>query len=139
MIERRTSTSIFVNLPVADLRASMSFFKELGFVFDPRFTDQNAACMIIADNIRAMLISEGMFKSFTPKPVADAKASTEVLLAISLESRAAVDEMVRKAVAAGGEAFPEAKDHGFMYYHGFSDLDGHIWEPLWMDPAAAKG
>jgi len=129
-------TKIFVNLPVKDLAASVRFFKSLGYEFDPQFTDDTATCMIVAENIFVMLLTQDKFKGFTPKPICDAKQSTEVLVAITLESRAKVDEMVRKAVAAGGATYKEPEDHGFMYAHGFQDLDGHIWEPFHMDPAA---
>ena len=127
---------IFVNLPVADLKKSIVFFSKLGFTFDPNFTDDNATCMIVGENMFAMLLSEPTFKTFTPKPICDAKKNTEVLVAINLENRAAVDEMVRQAVTAGGSTYKEPQDHGFMYAHGFQDLDGHIWEPFFMDPSA---
>lgn len=127
---------IFVNLPVVDLKKSIAFFTKLEFTFDPNFTDDNATCMIIGENMFAMLLSEPTFKTFTPKPICDAKKNTEVLVALNLENRAAVDEMVRQAVAAGGSTYKEPQDHGFMYAHGFQDLDGHIWEPFFMGPNA---
>ncbi|HEY8369086.1 MAG TPA: glyoxalase/bleomycin resistance/extradiol dioxygenase family protein, partial [Thermodesulfobacteriota bacterium] len=106
------------------------------FAFDPRFTDETATCMIVSDDIYVMLLTEAKFKEFTPKPISDATRSTEVLVALSRESRAAVDDLVRKAVAAGGSTYAEARDYGFMYQHGFQDLDGHIWELIYMDPKA---
>jgi uncharacterized protein len=132
------STKIFVNLPVKNLDASMSFFKQLGFSFNPQFTDETATCMIISDDIFAMLLTEAKFQSFTPKPISNAKQSTEVLISLSCESREAVVAMVEKAVAAGGSTYAEPKDYGFMVQHGFEDLDGHIWEVFYMDPAAVN-
>ena len=125
---------IYVNLPVKDLERTKRFFAGLGFSFNPQFTDDKAACMVIADDIYAMLLVEPFFGTFTTKPVADATTSTEVLLALSCESRAVVDETVAKALASGGAAVREPTDHGFMYQHAFQDPDGHIWELLWMDP-----
>ncbi|MCG3111182.1 MAG: VOC family protein [Candidatus Manganitrophus sp. SB1] len=130
------ATKIFVNLPVKDLKKSIDFFTKLGFTFNPQFTDETATCMIVSEENFVMLLTEEKFKSFTPKPVCDATKSTEVLLALSLESRAKVDEIVRKAVAAGGTTYKEPQDHGFMYAHGFQDPDGHIWEPFFMEPSA---
>jgi predicted lactoylglutathione lyase len=127
-------TRIFVNLPVADLRRSIAFFSRLGFSFDEKFTDDSATCMIVGDNIFVMLLVRDRFQSFTPKPVSDATRSTEVLLCLSRESRAAVDAMVREAVAAGGSTYNDPQDHGFMYGHGFQDPDGHIWELIHMQP-----
>jgi predicted lactoylglutathione lyase len=123
---------IFVNLPVKDLQRSIAFFTALGFTFDARFTDEHATCMVVGENSFVMLLVEGMFQTFTPKPVVDARTATEVLVALSLESRAEVDEMVAAAVAAGGRLPRDPQDHGFMYAHAFEDLDGHIWEPFWM-------
>ncbi len=130
------ATKIFVNLPVKNLSASMAFFQHLGFSFNPQFTDETAACMVISDDIFAMLLTEEKFQSFTPKPISNAKQSTEVLIALSCDSREAVVAMVEKAVAAGGSTYAEAKDYGFMLQHGFEDLDGHIWEVAYMDPSA---
>lgn len=129
-------TKIFVNLPVRDLPAAQAFFIALGYHFNPQFTDDTAACMVISDDIYAMLLTHEKFAGFTPKPVCDAKKSTEVLICLSCESREQVDALVRKAVAAGGSTYNEPQDHGFMYAHGYADLDGHIWEVVWMDPAA---
>jgi hypothetical protein len=129
---------IFVNLAVMHLDKSIAFFKELGFTFNPQFTDENATCMIVSDDIYVMLLTEDYFKTFTPKPICDATRSTEVLVALSLDSRTAVDQMVEKAVAAGGTTYKEAQDHGFMYAHGFQDLEGHIWEVFFMEPGAVN-
>ena len=134
------STQIFVNLPVKNLDRSVEFFSRLGYIFNPQFTDQNASCMVVSeDHIYVMLLVEDFFKSFTTKPIADATKSTEVLVCLSCESRAAVDELVRKAVAAGGSTPRPPQDHGFMYQHGYQDLDGHIWELIYMDPKATPG
>jgi predicted lactoylglutathione lyase len=130
------ATQMFVNLPVKDLQKSITFFTRLGFKFNPQFTDENATCMIVSDESFVMLLAEPYFKGFTPKPVADARKSTEVLVALSAENRGKVDAMVREALAAGGSSHAEPKDHGFMYQHGFQDLDGHIWEVFHMDPSA---
>lgn len=130
------ATNIFVNLPVKDLKRSMAFFEKLGFKNNPRFTDETAACMVISEDIFVMLLTEAKFKTFMPKAIADAKTSTEVLIALSCESRAKVEELVRTAVAAGGSTYAEANDHCFMYQHGFQDPDGHIFELIWMDPKA---
>jgi uncharacterized protein len=132
------STQIFVNLPVKDLNKSIEFFTKLGYKFNPKFTDENATCMIVADNIFVMLLVEKFFKTFTPKEICDTSKSAEVLVALSFESRAAVDEMVRKAIAAGGSTYKEPNDMGFMYQHGFQDLDGHIWEIFFMEESAVN-
>jgi uncharacterized protein len=131
-------SNIFINLPVKNLKQSIEFFANLGFSFNAQFTDETATCMIVAANIFVMLLTEKKFQSFTPKKICDATKSTEVLVALSMDDRAAVDGMVRKAVAAGGTTYNEPRDHGFMYQHGFADLDGHIWEIFWMDPAVVK-
>jgi predicted lactoylglutathione lyase len=130
------ATRIFVNLPVKNLDASIEFFNQLGFTFDPRFTDETATCLIVGESIFVMLLTEEKFQSFTPKPICDATQSTEVLVCLTRESRAEVDDMVRKAVAAGGTTYNQPQDHGFMYGHGFQDLDGHIWELVHMDAGA---
>jgi predicted lactoylglutathione lyase len=129
---------IFVNLPVTDLTKSMDFFKSLGFAFNPQFTDDKAGCMVVSDTIFVMLLRREYFATFTPKPVADARKSTEVLVALSCDSRKDVDDLVSKATTAGGSTYAEPKDHGFMYQHGFQDPDGHIWEIFWMDPATLQ-
>lgn len=130
------ATQIFVNLPVKDLQRSVAFFTSLGYKFDPKFTDENATCMVIGENIFVMLLVEGFFKTFTKKELCDATKSTEVLVCLSCESRARVDELAAKAVAAGGTAPNASKDYGFMYQHGFQDLDGHLWELVYMEPTA---
>ena len=128
------ASQIFVNLPVKDLARSVEFFSKLGYAFDPRFTDENATSMIVGENIYVMLLAERFFAQFTKKPIANAKQSTEAIFALALESREQVDEHVAQAVAAGGKAELPAQDHGWMYQHGFEDLDGHLWEVCWMDP-----
>jgi hypothetical protein len=133
------ATKIFVNLPVRDLEASKAFFSRLGFSYDPQFTDENAACMVVDDGIYVMLLVQAFFQGFTHLPVADARQTTEVITALSCDSRERVDEIVRLAVEAGGTTPLEAKDYGFMYQHGFADLDGHLWEVAWMNPDAAAG
>ena len=130
------ATQIFVNLPVKDLQRSVAFFTALGYDFDLNFTNENATCMIVGENIFVMLLVEPFFQTFTKKEICDARKSTEVLVCLSCESRAKVDELVAKAVAAGGTIPREAQDHGFMYGHTFEDLDGHIWELVYMAPAA---
>ncbi|MDP1684362.1 VOC family protein [Hydrogenophaga sp.] len=128
---------IFVNLPVKDLNQSQVFFKALGLNFNPRFTNEKGACLEIAPNIYAMLLVEPFFQGFTKLPIADAKKTTEVLIALSCDSRAEVDALVAKAVAAGATTPNAPQDHGFMFQHGFADLDGHQWEVFWMDESAA--
>jgi uncharacterized protein len=130
------SAKMFVNLPVKDLSKSMAFFRELGYEFNPHFTDETAACMVISQENYAMLLTHEKFKTFTPKPICDAREATEVLIALSCGSRDAVSGLVNKAVAAGGSTYADPQDHGFMYQHGFQDLDGHIWELFWMDESA---
>ncbi|NJO78262.1 MAG: VOC family protein [Cyanobacteria bacterium RM1_2_2] len=130
------NTQIFVNLPVKDLKQSIEFFTQLGFQFNPQFTNETAACMIVSGNIFVMLLTHEKFKMFTPNPICDAISSTEVLICLSDESREKIDEQVRKAIAAGGTTYKEPQDHGFMYAHGFQDLDGHIWELMYMEPSA---
>lgn len=133
------SRQLFVNLPVADLPRSVAFFTALGFTFNPAFTNEDATCMVVSEQISVMLLVNDYFASFTGKPVADARASTEVLLALSCEARADVDAMVGAAVAAGAATPMPVRDLGFMYQHGFEDLDGHQWEVFWMDAAAMPG
>lgn len=130
------ATKIFVNLPVKDLQRSMHFFSQIGYTFNPQFTDDKAACMVISEDIYTMLLMEPFFKTFTPKEIVDAHKSSEVLIALSCDSREDVDTLVDKALAAGGTAAREPKDHGFMYERSFNDLDGHTWEFFWMDPGA---
>jgi uncharacterized protein len=131
------STKIFVNLPVRDLDKSMAFFKALGFSFNPQFTDETAACMVVSDDIYAMLLTHAKFKEFTRKAIADATKTTEVLTALSVGSRAEVDRLVDAALKAGASEAREPMDYGFMYGRSFDDLDGHIWEIIHMDESAA--
>ena len=134
------ATQIFVNLPVKDLNRSVAFFTALGYTFNPQFTNENATCMIVSpDHIYVMLLVEKFFSTFTTKTIVDARTSTEVLLCLSCESRAQVDELVAKAVTAGGTTPTPAKDHGFMYQHAYQDLDGHVWELVYMEPGAVPG
>ena len=128
------ATQIFVNLPVKDLDKSKAFFGSLGYSFNPQFTDENAACMVISDTIFVMLLIETFFRNFTSKDIVDAKKSTEALVCLSTNSRAEVDDIVCKAVAAGGRIYREPQDYGFMYGHSFEDLDGHQWEFVYMEP-----
>jgi uncharacterized protein len=132
------ATKIFVNLPVKKLDRSIDFFTKLGFTFNPQFTDETATCMIVSDDIFVMLLTYEKFKTFTPKAICDATKSTEVLVCLSTESRKEVDEMVERAIAAGGTTYNQPQDHGFMYSHGFQDLDGHIWELVYMEPSAVN-
>jgi predicted lactoylglutathione lyase len=130
------SRKVFINLAVRDLKRSMEFFKRLGFEFNPQFTDDKAACMIINGEAFAMLLTEPFFKTFTKRAICDTNSQTEGLFALSCNSRAEVDEMVKKAITAGGKNAMDPIDHGFMYGNSFYDLDGHHWEVLWMDPKA---
>ena len=130
------TTKIFVNLPVKNLKRSIEFFTKLDFKFNAQFTDETAACMVVGEDIFVMLLTHVKFKTFTPKDICDATKSTEVLVCLSVESRENVNAMVHKAVAAGGTTYNKAQDHGFMYGHGFQDLDGHIWEIIFMEPSA---
>jgi predicted lactoylglutathione lyase len=133
-----TSRKLFVNLAVRDLKKSMAFFSGLGFAYNPQFTDDKAACMIVSDEAFVMLLAEPFFKGFTRKQICDTNRQTEALLALSCTSRAEVDEIVKKAVSAGGGHAMDPMDHGFMYGWSFYDLDGHHWEVMWMDPAALQ-
>lgn len=129
---------IFVNLPVKDLKKSMDFFSKVGFEFNAQFTDEKAACMVVGDNIFVMLLVEDFFKNFTKKEISDATKSTEVIVALSVESKEKVDEIVNKALAAGGKSSNEPIDQGFMYLWSFQDIDGHLWEFIYMDESAAN-
>jgi uncharacterized protein len=131
------ATQIYVNLPVRDLQRSMQFFAALGYRFNPEFSNDKGACMIVADDIYVMLLTESFFQTFTHKPVIDARAGTEVLVCLSVETRPQLDDLVAKAVAAGATTPRVPQDHGFMYQHGFEDLDGHIWELVHMSGAPA--
>lgn len=128
------ATKIFVNLPVKDLNKSMEFYGKLGYSFNKQFTDDTAACMVITEDIYAMLLTHPKFKDFIPNEICDAKKSTEVLVCLSCDSRQQVDEIIGKALAAGGTTYKSPMEYGFMYGHSFQDLDGHIWEHIWMDP-----
>ena len=127
------TTNLFVNLPIKNLEKTVNFFTELGFEFNPKFTDETSTCMIISNSIFAMLIEEDKFKTFTTKDICDSKNKTEVLLALQVENREEVDDLVKKAIAAGGSKHMPAQDHGFMYAHSFQDIDGHIWEVFYME------
>ncbi len=127
---------IFVNLAVNDLPRSRAFFESLGMRIDPRFTNDQAACVVVGENIYAMLLVKDFFKTFTSKPLSDASKQTEVLVCLSCENRSEVEGLVAKALAAGGKVPRAPQDHGWMYAHGFEDLDGHIWELMFMDPNA---
>lgn len=130
------TTKMFVNLPVKNLDRSVKFFTALGFKFNPQFTDEKATCMIVSEESFVMLLVDSYFKTFTPKPVSDARKSTEVLICLSADSRKAVDDMVGKAITGGASTPAPAKDLGFMYQHGFEDLDGHLWEVAYMNMEA---
>jgi predicted lactoylglutathione lyase len=125
---------IFVNLPVKNVARTKAFFASLGYTFDPRFSNDTALSMKLGENLFAMLLHEDFFKTFTKKPVADAAKTTEAIVCLSCQSREEVDALVAKAVAAGATTPNPKQDHGFMYGHGFEDLDGHVWELMWMDP-----
>ncbi|GAA4332803.1 VOC family protein [Mucilaginibacter gynuensis] len=127
---------IFVNLPVKDLNRSVEFFTAIGYTFNPQFTNENATCLILGDNIFAMLLVEPFFQSFTKKDIVDTAKGNEVIVCLSADSRDEVDAFVSKAVAAGGTVAGEKEDHGWMYGHGFQDLDGHLWEMSYMDMSA---
>jgi hypothetical protein len=133
------ATKIFVNLPVKNLQQSIAFFTELGFTFNAQFTDEKATCMIINEDAFVMLLVREFFQGFTKKAISDATQATEVLIAISADSREGVDALVDKALTAGGGSVLDAQDHGFMYQRSFQDLDGHQWEVAWMDPSAVQG
>lgn len=126
-------SKIFVNLPVSDLKRAVEFFAKLGYTFNQQFTDETATCMVISDTIFVMLLVESRFKDFTKKPVSDARRQTEVLISIQVESKTKVEEIVNRAVDAGGEIYADPQDHGWMYLRSFADLDGHQWEIFFMD------
>ncbi|MGN8070614.1 VOC family protein [Mucilaginibacter sp. SG564] len=130
------ATQIFVNLPVKDLNKSIEFFTSLGYSFNPQFTNEQGASLVISDNIFFMLLTEPFFKSFIKKDIADATKVAETINCISVDSRETVDEIVHKAVAAGATVPNEKQDYGWMYSHGFQDLDGHLWEFAYMDMSA---
>ncbi len=129
---------IFVNLPVSDLARATAFYQAIGATRNPQFSDDTASCMVFSDTIHVMLLTHDKFGQFTPKRIADAKLSSEVLICISADNRTAVDDIVEKGQRAGGAADPAPKqDHGFMYGRSLEDPDGHIWEVMWMDVEAA--
>jgi hypothetical protein len=132
------SRLLFLNLPVADLPASRAFFDTLGFDFDERFCDDQAACMVVSDQAFAMLLERDRFAEFVTKPVADAQQATALTVAVSAESREAVDDFAETALGAGATAAKDPQEYGFMYQRSFHDLDGHLWEVMWMDPVAAE-
>lgn len=134
-----TPRKLFVNVPVADVQRSIVFFESLGFAFNPYFTDATATCMLVGEDAYFMLLDRARFATFTKRPVGDPTASTVALYAIGVDSREAVDAMVRQAVAAGGSHAVDPQDHGYMYGWSFLDLDGHHWEVFWMDPSAIPG
>lgn len=129
---------IFVNFPVKDLKKSMAFFTQVGYEFNRQFTDETAACMVVSDDIYAMLLTEPKFQGFIPGAICDTTTASEVLICLSAESRQAVDERVERALAAGGTAFNQPVDYGFMYSRTFQDLDGHLWTILYMDPSVVQ-
>jgi predicted lactoylglutathione lyase len=126
------STQVFINLPVADLPRSLAFFKALGFSHHPQFTDDTAACIVISEHIHVMVLTHPKFLEFTSKALCDTSKAIEVLNCLSCDSRAEVEDLVRKAVAAGGTTYAASKDYGFMYQHSFADPDGHCWELVHM-------
>ena len=128
---------IFVNLPVSDLNRSIAFYEATGGTKNPMFSDDTAACMVISDTIYVMLLTHPKWKTFTDKAIPNAHETSQVALCLTRDSRAAVDDVVARAVAAGGVPEPKPQDYGFMYSHGYDDPDGHHWEYVWMDPAAA--
>jgi uncharacterized protein len=132
------STKMFVNLPVSDLKRTMAFYKALGFSFNPQFTDETAACMVILEHNYAMLLTHAKWKQFTSKPIADTHKTASVAVALALDSKEAADAMVENAMQAGGKEPRPKQYHGFMVQRTFEDLDGHTWEPFWMDPAHVK-
>ncbi|MFJ7725277.1 VOC family protein [Neobacillus sp. NPDC097160] len=130
------SKNIFINLPVKNLNKSTNFFRELGFEFNPQFSDETTACMIISDNIYVLIMVEERFKGFSKKEIADTSTSAEAIFCLSAESRDQVDELVNKALASGGKPSNDPQDHGFMYGWSFQDLDGHLWEVVYVDENA---
>jgi uncharacterized protein len=132
------STKIFLNLSAKDLNRTIEFFTKLGFTFNPQFTDENATCMIVGENIFVMLLVEKFFKTFTKKAICDTAKDTEVIIALSTESREGVDQMIDKVIEAGGKESREPQDYGWMYGRGFQDVDGHLWEIVYMDENAVK-
>ena len=134
-----TPHKLFVNIPVAELQRSINFFESLGFSFNAQFTDATATCMLVGEDAYFMLLTRDKFASFAGREIGEPWDQTSAMFAISVNSRADVDDMVRKAIAAGGASANEPQDHGFMYGWSFYDPDGHHWEVFWMDPAAVNG
>jgi uncharacterized protein len=132
------TTKIFLNLPVRDLNKTIEFFTKLGFKFNPQFTDENATCMIVGEDIFVMLLVEKFFRTFTKKEISDTSKNTEMIVALSMESKEKVDQMINKVVEAGGKESREAQDHGWMYGRSFEDINGHLWEVFYMDESALK-
>jgi predicted lactoylglutathione lyase len=132
------TTKIFLNLPVRDLNKTIEFFTKLGFKFNPQFTDENATCMIVGEDIFVMLLVEKFFTTFTKKEISDTSKNTEMIVALSMESKEKVDQMINKVVEAGGKESREAQDHGWMYGRSFEDINGHLWEVFYMDESALK-
>ena len=132
------TTKIFVNLPVKNLNKTIEFFTKLGFKFNPQFTDENATCMIVGEDIFVMLLVEKFFKTFTKKEICDTSKNTEVIVALSVEGREKVDKMINKAIEAGGRESREPQDNGWMYGRSFDDINGHLWEIIYMDENALK-
>jgi predicted lactoylglutathione lyase len=130
---------LFVNLAVRDLKRSMEFFSRLGFEFNPKFTDDKAACLVVSPEAFVMLLAEPFFKTFTRNELCDTSKSTEGLFGFSCDNRNEVDQILEKVIAGGGKTALEPQDHGFMYSRSFYDLDGHHWEVIWMDPKAVEG
>jgi uncharacterized protein len=133
-----SSHKIFVNLPIRNLDKTVDFFTKLGFEFNKQFTDENATCMILSDDAFVMLLVDDFFKTFTKKAICDAATQTETILALSAESREAVDDLADKALEAGGRPANDPMDHGFMYSRSFYDLDYHLWEVFWMDESTLE-
>lgn len=131
-------TKLFVNLPVKDLNKTVEFFTKLGFTFNPQFTDENSTCMIVSNDIFVMLLVEKFFKTFTKKEISDVSKNTEVIVALSTQSREEVDQMMEKVIGAGGKESRDPQDHGWMYGRSFEDIDGHLWEIFYMDETAIK-
>ena len=132
------TTQIFVNLPVKDLNETVDFFTKLGFAFNPQFTDENVTCMIVNNDIFVMLLVEKFFKTFTKKEICDTTKDTEVIVALSTESREKVDQMINRVIEAGGKEHRKPQDHEWMYGRSFEDINGHLWEVIYMDKNALK-
>jgi uncharacterized protein len=132
------ATKMFVDLPVKDLYRTVEFFTRLGFTFNPQFTDENATCMIIGEDVYVMLLVDRFFKTFTKKEICNVAKDAEVIVALSTESREKVDQMMNRVLEAGGKESREQQDHGWMYGRGFQDIDGHLWEIIYMNETALQ-